>query len=183
MSFRLNGWWVVPPISTKGQLLLTVTLAYIIPITCCILPSLSLAPLWFLSINPRKQWYLILKYVFNHYWGPSQSIPDLLLEPPGTLNDCREHVLLVVTQQTKKAENKKFFSDFIHGPCMNVPCMFNKIQYAPGLTQNQCWQENVFWWNFLYSTSTNTVMLGMLRGPYCSNRLAVLACGTENCLS
>ena len=106
-----NSCWVVSPISKRGQLILTVTLSYITPITCRVLPFLLLAPLWFLSINPHKQWYLILKYImFNHYWGLSQSIPDLLLEPPGTLNVCRKRLLLVFAPQTKKSrEQKKTF--------------------------------------------------------------------------
>ena len=77
-----NRCWVVSPISKRGQLILTVTLSYITPITCRVLPFLLLAPIWFLSINPHKQRYIILKCMLNHYWRPLQSIPDLLLEPP-----------------------------------------------------------------------------------------------------
>ena len=102
-----NRCWVDSPISKRGQLILTVTLSYITPITCRVLPFLLLAPLWFLSINPHKQWYIILKCVLNHYWGPSQSIPDLLLEPPGTLNDCRECVLLVFAHRQKNSWEQK----------------------------------------------------------------------------
>ena len=162
----------------------TVTLVYIIPITCCVLPSLSLTPLWLLSIDPRRQWYLILKYVFNHYWGPSESIPDLHLEPPGTLNVCRKRVLLVFAHRQKKSweQNRPFFFDSTLGNCMAVPCMFKKIRYATGLTQKQCWQESVFWWNFLYSTSTNTVMLGMLSDLHCSSRLAIMAATSRKLL-
>ena len=102
-----NSCWVVSPISKRGQLILTVTLSYITPITCRVLPFLLLAPIWFLSINPHKQRYIILKCMLNHYWRPLQSIPDLLLEPPGTRMSAENVSYWPLHNRLTKAEKKE----------------------------------------------------------------------------